>query len=208
MTKQVWDKVHVWNRALRLLAEEVDFGTLTMLQDNAYLDSLEDGNALVGCKSWAWLETFERKRLGGKLENALAEVCQISISLRFVHGRPRIIEKPLPAMYSTLKPMDDSEVASLHAQYGDIISIVDNHPVFVMAQTPINKGGWGIFKKILTRHCKDYGVQAVLDGLRDVASKPNVGRPRAYFLKELERGRWGHKLVITPSITGPQLQPV
>lgn len=206
----VMDKVKAWNRAMQALAEEVDFGILTLVQNNGYLDSIEGGMALVGCKSFTLMEEFQRKRIRERLEPIFTELCKMPIRVNFVHGRPRIIEKPQQPVYETLKPMDDSEyeLASLHAQYGDIIGIVDKHPVFVRAHTPIAQGGWGIFKKVLTRHCKDYGVLTVLEGLRTVANKPKIKRPRAYFLKELERGRWGHKLVITPSITGPQLQPV
>lgn len=208
MARQVWDKVKIWNRALRLLAEEVDFGMLTLVQKNAYLDSLEDGVALIGCKSFTLMETFQRKQLYRKLEPILSELCQTEVVVQYAQGRPRIIEKPHPEMLNILMPIDDDELAALHAQYGDIMGIVDNHPVFVKAHTPIKNAGWGIFKKLLTKHCTDYGVMAVLTGLREVASKPKVKKPRAYFLKELQRGRWGHKLVVTPSIVGPQLQVV
>lgn len=207
------DKGKAWNRVMRALAEEVDFGTLAVVQDNGYLDSLEGNVALVGCKSFTLMEVFQRKRVREKLEPIFSELCNQPIQVKLVNGRPRIIEKPQQPVYQALQPMDgidkdERALASLHAQYGDIMGIVDKHPVFVQAQRPIENGGWGIFNKAMTRYCKDYGVLTVLTGLRTVARMAHVERPRAYFVNELKRGRWGQKLTVTPSATGPQLQEV
>jgi hypothetical protein len=82
------------------------------------------------------------------------------------------------------------------------MGIVDNHPVFVQAAKPLTEGGWGIFNKELTLACKEYGVLTVLKGLRDVANKPHVSRPRAYFYKNLKAGTYGHRLATSANILG------
>lgn len=203
---QVWDKVKTWKLVLALVAEELDFGLLSLIQNNAYLDSLEGTIAKIGCKSYTMMEILQRKRVREKLEPIFSAICGFDVIVQFVQGRPRIIPKPSSTPSSVFEPQPGSELEALHAQYGDIMGIVDRHPTFMKASRSIEKGGWGIFKGTLTRYCKDYGVLTVLEGLRETASQPMINKPRAYFVAELKRGRWGHKLTITPSLTGPQLQ--
>ena len=43
-----------------LWQEESGFDMYTMLQNQAYLDSVERGIAIIGVKSWHWIQTLER----------------------------------------------------------------------------------------------------------------------------------------------------
>lgn len=204
MSTQTRNKVQIWQKVLREVAEMVDFGTLAMLRDNAYLDSLDDGVAKIGCKSYTWRDVFHQKQLWKPLEQVFSELYDTKIRVIFAHGRPRIMEnKTSQQAHNSLAEAQDAELKELHSQYGDIMGIVDNHPLFKQASTAVEKGGWGIWPQILTTSCKEYGVMTVLKGLRDVAASPDITRPRSYFLTCLRNGRWGHRLVITPSHTGP-----
>lgn len=200
------NKVALWKDACYLIQEERS-DIAFFIQDNAYLDSLEGNLAIVGVKTWTLLETFERRRVTPLLEKALSELTEKTIRVKLAHGRPRICEPQ--ASKPPAKPKNihfrwkNEELGALHAQYGDIISIVDNHPVFVQACKPLTEGGWGIFNKELTNACKDYGADVVLAGLRDVANRPGAERPRSYFFKKLRAGVYGHKLAVTADPTGP-----
>jgi len=232
------NKIKLWQKACyHILEERPDIGY--MLQDQAYLDSLERGHAVVGVKTWTLLEMLERKRIVPLLEQAFSELTGKPVQVKLAHGRPRIVErKPPNPIKPHLRPCGQCqqapencqcnygpwpqhesesvetpnladtiqwaspELGALHAQYGDIMGIVDHHPVFVQATKPLIQGGWGIFNKELTNLCKDYGVLTVLKGLRDVASKPHVDRPRAYFLKNLKAGVYGHRLATSANILG------
>ena len=204
----VQDKRSLWQDALTLAQEQAGFEVFTILQNKAYLDSIEQGVALIGAKSWTWVEVLEKKRIKPLLENVLSELLHQPIRVKLVVGRPRIIEKASPKPIRLSAPAgqinwSDPELGTLFEQYGDIMGIVDNHPVFMQATKPIAAGGWGIFPAILTNACKDYGVIPVLNGLRDTATKPRVTRPRAYFLRCLKSGVYGHKLAMSASIIGP-----
>jgi hypothetical protein len=226
---EIPNKVKLWqNACYQILEERPDIGYL--LQDKAYLDSLERGQAIVGVKTWNLLEMLERKRVVPLLEKVFTEIIGKPVQVKLTHGRPRIIErkpKPMPqqcsecgkspshcvceygplapkqAVSANAIPWANPELGALHAQYGDIMGIVDNHPVFVQATKTLTKGGWGIFNKELTNLCKDYGADIVLKGLRNVANRPRAERPRAYFFKNLKAGVYGHKLAIGASVIGP-----
>ena len=228
LMSEIPNKVKLWQEACyQILEERPDIGYL--LQDKAYLDSLERGQAIVGVKTWNLLEMLERKHIVSLLEQVFTEITGKAIQVKLTHGRPRIIEckpKTMPQQcsecgkspshcvceYGPLAPKQaasantipwaNPELGALHAQYGDIMGIVDNHPVFVQAAKPLTEGGWGIFNKELTLACKEYGVLTVLKGLRDVANKPHVSRPRAYFYKNLKAGTYGHRLATSANILG------
>jgi hypothetical protein len=178
-----------------------------VFQDKAYLDSLEGSLAVVGVQNWPLLATLEKQRIIPTLERAFAEIIGKAVRVKLAHGRPRILEtkaarlteERLIAEMTSGRP----ELEALHVQYGDIMSIVDNHPVFVRASKPLLQGGWGIFNKELTIACKDYGADVVLKGLRDVASNYKAVRPRPYFLKNLRDGVYGHRLAKAAPILGP-----
>jgi hypothetical protein len=200
------NKIALWQDACYFIQEEHS-DIAFLIQDKAYLDSLEGNLAVVGVKTWTLLEAFERKRVVPLLEKAFSELTEKPIRVKLAHGRPRICEpkgnKP------SAKPTDldlhwkNEELGALHAQYGDIISIVDYHPVFVQACKPLTEGGWGIFNRELTNACKDYGADVVLKGLRDVANRPKADRPRSYFFTNLRAGVYGHKLATSADAIGP-----
>jgi len=238
LTTEIPNKIKLWKDACYHIQEKRS-DIAYLIQDNAYLDSLERGWAVIGVKSWNLLEMLERKRVVPLLEQAFSEITGKPIRVKLAHGRPRIIErKPPNPVKPHLRPCGkcqqspqacqcnygpwpqtppesdpvlpnpeihwkNAELGALHAQYGDIMGIVDNHPVFVQASKEFIKGGWGIFRKELTNLCKDYGADVVLKGLRDVANRPSAERPRAYFLRNLKAGVYGHKLAVGANIVGP-----
>lgn len=55
------DKRGLWQRMLSKVQEESGFDVYTMLQNQAYLDSVERGIAMIGVKSWQWIQALERK---------------------------------------------------------------------------------------------------------------------------------------------------
>ena len=226
---KTYDKRLVWNEVIQRITEEAGFEALNLVQEHAYLDSIENHTAIIGFQSYTWMETFQNKHLVPLLQGILSDLLKAKIQVKLTLGRPRFIEskpkqapkqcgeclKPHPNCICEygphpLKPGPESplkwadpELGALHEQYGDIMGIVDKDPIFVQATTAIEKGGWGIFPAILTNACKDYGVLTVRNGLRDVASKPHIIRPRAYFLDNLKAGVYGYKLARGASIIGP-----
>ncbi len=234
LSTEIPNKIKLWQKACYRIQEEgSELGFL--LQDKAYLDSLERGIAIVGVKSSALLDMLERKRAVPLLEKVFSELTGKPVSVKLAHGRPRLYERKAPSQIKphlrpcgqcqktpndclceygpwpqpvaqASKPEIDwknEDLGALHTRYGDIMGIVDNHPVFVQACKPLTEGGWGIFNKELTNACKDYGADIVLKGLRDVANRPSVARPRSYFFKNLRTGVYGHKLAVPASPIGP-----
>lgn len=221
------DKRGLWQQVLAHVQEESGFDMYTMLQNQAYLDSVERGIAIIGVKSWHWIQTLERKRVHFLLQSVLSELMNQPIQIKLVIGHPRLIEKaptpkPKPCGLCLQRPeactceygphphpelpkinWSHPELGALHEQYGDIMGIIHNHPVFVHAITPIDQGGWGIFPEILTNACKDYGAHVILKGLRQTGQAARVKQPRAYFLDNLEAGVYGHKLARSADILGP-----
>ncbi len=198
------DKQALWQHVIDELAETIDPGLYFMLRKDAYLDSLEFGKAVVSVCTES-LKTICEQKLTRVLQKTLSQATNRPVSISIVLGQSRIIEKA--AQKPTLGPdivnsSRDVELALLHQKYGDIMGIVDNHPVFRQATLPLAKGGWGLFPQVLTNACKDYGVLTILDGLRDTANRPNVRHPRAFFLAALKRGDYGYKLARGAAILG------
>lgn len=199
------DKKQLWQDITEALAESIDPGLFFMLQQNAYLDSLEFGKAVIAVRTLS-LQMICEKKLARKLENTFAKVIGRPVNVSIVLGQSRIIEKNSNQKFTGLGkdlPEREAELTLLHRQYGDIMGIVDNHPVFRKASLPLTQGGWGLFPQVLTNACKDYGVLTILDGLRDTANRPNVRNPRAFFLSALMRGDYGYRLATGASIIGP-----
>lgn len=222
------DKRGLWQQVLAKVQEESGFDAYTMIQGQAYLDSVERGMAMIGVKSWQWIQTLERKRVHFLLQSVFSELMKQPVKIKLVLGHPRLIEKapkPKAKLCGQCHQLHDiciceygphpeprkapeinwshRELGALHEQYGDIMGIIHKHPVFVHAITPIEQGGWGIFPEILTNACKDYGAHVVLKGLRQTGQSARVKQPRAYFLDNLEAGRYGHKLGRSAEIIGP-----
>jgi hypothetical protein len=200
----ILDKKGFWLDVVDDLADQLDAGFYFMLRNNAYLDRIERGEATVAVGSESLKRLCERK-YARAIARALSEAMDQVIAVSFVHGPARIIEKPRnDAAIRDYKQQDadDMELAMLHDQYGDIMSIVDNHPLFRKASLPLTAEGWGIFPQILTNACKDYGVLNVLTALRSIASRTNIRNPRGYFLRGLERGDYGGKLAKSANNVG------
>jgi|GEM_PF-6004738 len=68
------DKRSLWQRVLSKTQEEFDFDAYTMLQNQAYLDSIERSMAIIGVKSWNWIQTLERKRVHFLLQSSFTEL--------------------------------------------------------------------------------------------------------------------------------------
>jgi hypothetical protein len=200
----ILDKKGFWLDAVDGLADQLDPGFYFMLRNNAYLDRIEHGEATIALGSVSLQRLCERK-YARTISKALSEAMDQGITVSFVHGPARIYEKPrnTPVPRNNKETdTDEMELAMLHDQYGDIMSIVDNHPVFRFASLPLTAGGWGIFPQILTNACKDYGVLAILAGLRDIAGRANIRNPRGFFLMALERGDYGGKLAKSANSIG------
>jgi hypothetical protein len=192
----ILDKKGFWLDVVDGLADRLDSGFYFMLRNNAYLDRIERGEATVAVGSASLQRLCERK-YARTIAKALSEGLDQGITVSFVHGPARIHEKPRNESGprdNTVDCTEDMELAMLHDQYGDIMSIVDNYPVFRFASLPLTAGGWGIFPQLLTNSCKEYGVLTVLAGLRDIAGRANIRNPRGFFLMALERGDYGFKL--------------
>jgi hypothetical protein len=201
ITSSILDKKALWWQVLDDLSGQLDTGVFFMLRNDAWLDGLEHGKAVLAVRTMS-LQNLCEKRLARTIEKALSEAMNRPVSVSIVLGRSRIIEKATNTSVMTYDKVESDELKRLHQYYGDIMSIVDNHPVFRKASLPLTAGGWGIFPQILTNACKDYGVLTVLNGLRDTASRPNVRNPRAFFLTSLERGDYGYKLARGANILG------
>jgi hypothetical protein len=197
------DKKRLWKDVVNSTAEWIEPGLFFILLNRCYLDSLEGGKALIVAAT----ETFQRmiekntlKALKAGFQEEKSPVLEIQVMTR----PRRIIESGQNNLLSTDDTADAKKTAlkELHEAYGDIMGIVDNHPVFKKACLPLVQGGWGIFPQLLTNACKDYGVITILYGLRYVSSRPGVKNPRAYFFDRLKRGEFGDKLVIGAELLG------
>lgn len=203
----VIDKKAVWESALGEL-DELRPGSpmFWVLWNECFLDSVEDGLAIVGAPS-----DFHRSRIQQSIQHhlreALEEVLGYPVRLKVVVGNPRAFTKPTEAVRvpENVPNMDAEahELALLHERYGDIMGIVDNHPLFKKAGTPLDKGGWGIWPQKLTLYCKDFGVMAVLRCLRYMSNKPSIRKHRGFFFEVMDKGQFGHKLVVSRDFTGP-----
>jgi hypothetical protein len=200
----ILDKKGFWLDVVDGLADRLDPGFYFMLRNNTYLDRVERSEATVAVDS-ASLHWLCERKYGRTISKAISEAMDQVVSVSFVYGPARICEKPK----NELAPRDNKghdteemELVMLHDQYGDIMSIVDNHPVFHKASLPLTAGGWGIFPQILTNACKDYGILNILAGLRNIASRPSIQNPRGFFVTALERGDFGEKLTRGANILG------
>lgn len=203
----VIDKTQVWQAALEMV-DEYSFGPglFWQLWNECYLDSVEDGLAIVGVPSNIFLTIFHQKA-SRLVRHALEEVLGYPVRVKAVVGSPRLFTRleEVPQIPADIPNADVErhELALLHERYGDIMGIVDNHPLFKKASIPLEKGGWGIWPQKLTLFCKEYGVMAVLNCLRYISNKPSVRKPRGFFFEAMERGQFGHKLAISRDVTGP-----
>lgn len=217
MLLSIPDKKALWKEIVYETSERIDDGLFQILLNQCYLDNLERGYARIMVRNAALQRMVEQKAVKA-LEKAFAETLRQPVQLRILVGHPRMFERssftpgfasiasttpllPEPGSITGQDPQE-AERVSLHERYGDIMGIVDNHPTFRKAGLPIEQGGWGIFPQLLTNACKEYGVMAVLNGLRVTGSQPDTKNPRGRFFDALREGQFGHKLAIAASVVG------
>jgi hypothetical protein len=185
-------------------------GVFFLLRQGAWLDSLEREIAFIATESEYHCTLLARKA-SEPLAEVLSSTLKRNIRVRFVVGCQRIMEAALPESGLSLvydastkpeKAYGEDELAILHDKYGDIMGIVDNHPLFKKVQASRERGGWGIFPQLLTKKCKEYGVISVLTGLRFVVNNPRVKDPRAFFLHAIDNGQFGHRLAVSAPTIG------
>lgn len=91
--------------------------------------------------------------------------------------------------YKAKKPVLEMSAEMLFERYGDVMGVVDNHPMFKRATLPVADGGWGVYPQALTNACKQHsingdlgtGVLKVLEALRFTANY-RAARNKASFL--------------------------
>lgn len=202
------DKKALWQQAVTRLEAQLDPGLFYQLLNRCYLDSLEQGKGLLIAPSPAIQTQIERKaqRI---LEQSLTQLTQKPVRLQVALAKNRLYQVQTEPVINTrhLNEVatvltDERQLAELHATYGDIMGIVDNHPLFHQVCKPIPQGGWGIFPQLLTNACKDYGVLTVLEALQRVANKPGLKNRRAYFFSQLKTGSLGYRLAKPADILG------
>jgi hypothetical protein len=198
------DKKALWNYVTTRASEDLESGLAFMLMDRCYLDSIENGKAIIGTKTEAVRVQVERKAVTA-IQNAITEILGYSVQIAITLGRPRIFEKSCfteTLHYGRNVLGGEKEVEFLHNRYGDIMTIVDKQALFQQVCKPLDKGGWGLFRPVLTNACKDYGIVAVLKGLRETAERSDITKARAAFLSDLKQGKFGGKLPFGANILG------
>ena len=185
LARSPWKKLF-WASVVDGIEQEVDPGVFYLLRSSAWLERLEEGTVFVAAHSRAEVQLVDKKARR-PLEKALSRELGQAIRVRLEVGQPRIAEPVRQALATTpeeSKP-DESpsrgeevELANLHDKFGDIMGIVDNHPLFRKVQAHPNQGGWGLFPQVLTLKCKDYGVLAVLKALRFVFQPSERHQPQ------------------------------
>jgi hypothetical protein len=211
------DKRAVWEDITAMVEAAVGTAFYYTLVSRCWLDSLEGDTAIVATDT-EFMVSLVRKRASRALGFAFSEYKGAPVSVQIVQGNPRIhapmvnpedeeyvvhIRSQVASSPYDREQAEKCELAILHQRYGDIMGIVDNHPLFKRACRDIDKGGWGIFPQLLTNACKDYGVIAVRNGLSFVANRPSAKKPRALFFTLLREGKFGHRLVVGANHYGP-----
>jgi hypothetical protein len=192
----IYDKKRLWQSVLDDICDEMDMGVYFSLQEKGYIDRLEQDKVVIGVFSQAIKAQCETK-YRFRIAHAFSAALERKVDVLFVDGAPRIFVQ-LP--YQD-KPRE-VRLKILHGDHGDIMSIVDNDPLFKKVALPLEQGGWGMNPKKLTNDCKDYGVVAVQDGLARIAGKAEVKKHAVVFEKALKRGEFGGKLPRGADILG------
>ena len=198
-----FDKKALWEEVTARIEDQVDIGLFFLIRNKCILDRIENTSAVIVAPSQTILYQMERYAAKA-IQTALEELIGHSIRISFILGRSRIFEdeRNKSKVTSNAGADPETELTELHRQYGDIMGVVDGHPVFRQACLAREKGGWGMFPELLTDACRDYGVLAVLQAVRHIGNRPGVQHPRARLLDELKRGKYGYKLAQGASILG------
>src|ERR1043166_2067492 len=88
---EVWamlEKKALWKMAVDLLEAELGPALFHMLRDGCYLDSLEEGTAIVAAET-EYLRDFYRKKAAKPLEKAFSQLLKRSITVKIAIGHPR-----------------------------------------------------------------------------------------------------------------------
>ncbi len=194
------DKKAVWAEVVNALENALNPGQTFMLLKHSYLDSVEGDDATVVVDSDTIRGIFVRK-VKPQVTQALSDIMKRPIRLRIGVSKMQIQEQFLnegAAVVPGSSPvrLSDDETVLLE-RYGDIMGIVNNHPLFKRAISPIDRGGWGIFPQILTKKCKEFGITPVLHALRHTADLSSVRNRRAFFLHTLDKGQFGPRLAMS-----------
>lgn len=201
---KILDKKALWKEAVEAIEATISPGLFQLLLNQCYLDSVEDGVAIVMTDS-EFMQGMVQRKAVRQLRFAFGEIMGREVKVRTAVGHPRIFEskqnQPISIQSTGGNPPQD-ELAILHDKYGDIMGIVDDHPVFKKASIKADKGGWGIWPQLLTNACKDFGVIETLTALRYIANKPNIRNPRGYFIDMRDTGRIGNRLAKSASVIG------
>lgn len=208
-TRAPWKK-GFWTEIVDDIADEIGPQTFYSLRNACWIDRREGDLVFIAVESQAMRDLLS-SRAAKLLTDAFSKALNQPVRARFEYGSPRVMEPPKAVSHlsgvkshenTPSKTGDEAELALLHDKYGDIMGIVDKHPLFKRVQLPREKGGWGIFPQLLTNKCKEYGVMTVLRGLRFVSNRPSVIDHRAFFLTALDKGQFGYRLAVSPSVVG------
>ncbi|WP_373533389.1 hypothetical protein [Vampirovibrio sp.] len=213
MLLNIPNKKVLWKAILAEAEDSLDPGLFFMLLDQCYIDSIDDGIVLIVAPTRNIQRLIEQKAMRA-LTQAILKNAKNPLSVKVTVGKKQLYQTKSRFQHLAKSPdvpyeeevhnvhcllggdrgelEAELELAKLHGRYGDIMGIVDNHPMFKEASKPVDQGGWGIFPQLLTNACKDYGVAAVLNAL-EAAQKPKIQNPRTFFLKRLAAGDFGYR---------------
>lgn len=93
--------------------------------------------------------------------------------------------------------LGSTEASMLFERYGDIMGVIDNHPLFKPVTRAREDGGWGIYPQALTNAVKKYavdgdygaGLDKVLDAIRYTKNYPAARNKAAFFWSVMENGK-------------------
>lgn len=213
MLLNIPDKRALWKTILAEAEASLDPGLFFILADQCYIDAIDHNTVLIVAPTFHSQQLIERKALR-ILTQVILRNAKNPLRVKVTVGKKQLYQSknrfqhlaksPEVAYEEELQEMHclvggdraelevEFELAKLHGRYGDIMGIVDNHPLFKMASKPVDQGGWGVFPQLLTNACKDYGVVAVLNAL-EASQKPKIKNPRTFFLKRLASGTFGYR---------------
>lgn len=192
------DLKNIWTIAVDEIEQEVSSGLYHMLRDGFELASVNEKQVIVRTESEFNLD-LARRKAGRALKNAFVGLLDREVNVTFTVDRLEAVPVSSGSDFSgPHRANDGDELTILHERYGDIMGIVDNHPLFCKATAPEDKGGWGIFPQLLTNACKEYSVMTVLATLRFTAGRNSVINRRAFFFTVLRKEQFGKKIIANP----------
>jgi hypothetical protein len=206
---EIIDKKAFWENILLESVEILDNLIFYSVYQRYYLDSIHDNYAIIVAQTDVYRNFFLKNALRPIQTTFRKVLKKPDFQLRVAVSKAPLLEELLPEgnYHLPFSPEVDnkSDINTLHARYGDIMGIVDNHPLFVKVQMPLERGGWACWPQALTNRCKEYGIMPVLNAIRYVGNMPNAKNRRALLFHVIDNGHFGPKLTITPSLVGHAL---